>query len=154
MRNSAEHEIFSADIYENSWKQFHAHLCLARKEMKLLVIWDLLAWQISCSVQLNMKTVLYKYSRGLTTRTVSCFKGKQKTITKTRLFKYIENFYSKNEKFSDDKLWYFSHFCSKHRLWVLDKAVLTSTHNLCIWAEIRKIMYTPVNPVLLYKSGG
>ena len=40
-------------------------------------------------------------------------------ITKTRLFKYIENFTSKNWKFSDKKLWYFSHFCSKHRLWVL-----------------------------------
>ena len=23
---------------------------------------------------------------------------------------------------------------------------LTSIHNLCFWAEIRKIMYTPVNP--------
>ena len=28
----------------------------------------------------------------------------------------------------------------------LGEAVLTSTHNLCFWAEIRKIMYTPVNP--------
>ena len=26
------------------------------------------------------------------------------------------------------------------------EAVLTSTHNICFWAEIRKIMYTPVNP--------
>ena len=26
------------------------------------------------------------------------------------------------------------------------EAVLTSSHNLCFWAEIRKIMYTPVNP--------
>ena len=26
--------------------------------------------------------------------------------------------------------------------------VLTSTHNLCFWAEKRKIMYTPVNPSL------
>ena len=42
-------------------------------------------------------------------------------ITKTRLFKYIENFSSKNLKFSDKKLWYFSYFCSKHRLWVLVK---------------------------------
>ena len=40
-------------------------------------------------------------------------------ITKTRLFKYIEIFISKNWKFSDKKLWYFSYFCSKHRLWVL-----------------------------------
>ena len=40
-------------------------------------------------------------------------------ITKTSLFKYIENFTSKNWKFSDKNLWYFSNFCSKHRLWVL-----------------------------------
>ena len=26
------------------------------------------------------------------------------------------------------------------------EAVLTSTHNLCFWAILRKIMYTPVNP--------
>ena len=41
------------------------------------------------------------------------------SITKTRLFKCIENFTSKNWKFSDKKLWYFSYFCSKHTLWVL-----------------------------------
>ena len=29
---------------------------------------------------------------------------------------------------------------------LLVKAVLTSTHNLCFWAEIRKLMYTHVNP--------
>ena len=39
-------------------------------------------------------------------------------ITKTHLFKNIENFTSKNWKFSDKNLWYFSCFCSKHRLWV------------------------------------
>ena len=72
-------------------------------------------------------------------------------ITKTRLFKYIENFTPKNWEFSDKKLWYFSYFYSKHRLWVLFRtasaeAVLTGTHNLCFWSEIRKIMYTPINP--------
>ena len=40
-------------------------------------------------------------------------------ITKTRLFQYIEKISSKNLKFSDKKLRYFSHFCSKHRLWIL-----------------------------------
>ena len=33
----------------------------------------------------------------------------------------------------------------------LDDAVLTSTHNLSFWAEIRKKMYTPVNPSLTTK---
>ena len=41
------------------------------------------------------------------------------SITKTCLFKYIENFTSKNWKISDKNFWYFSYFCSKHRLWVL-----------------------------------
>ena len=42
------------------------------------------------------------------------FKDKRgKDITKTRLFKYIENFISKKWKFSDKKFWYFSYFCSK-----------------------------------------
>ena len=58
----------------------------------------------------------------------------------------------KTENFQIKKnLTFFSYFCSKHRLWVLSEDVLTNTHNLCFWAEIRKIMYTPVK-VLLYKS--
>ena len=59
-------------------------------------------------------------------------------ITKKRLFKYIENFTSKIWKFSDKKFWYFSYVCSKHRLWVLCEAILTSTHNLCFCAEVIK----------------
>ena len=39
--------------------------------------------------------------------------------TKTCLFKYIENFTSKNWNFSDKIFRYFSYFCSKHRLWLL-----------------------------------
>ena len=34
------------------------------------------------------------------------------------------------------------------------KAVLTSTHNLCFWTEIRKIMYTPVNPSFTIQKWG
>ena len=47
-------------------------------------------------------------------------------------------------------LWYLLSVCSTEFLMNLQyvgiKAVLTSTHNLCFWAEIRKIMYIPVNP--------
>ena len=56
MLNSAEHEIFSDNKYENgnnSWhfhiyqqRNFHVKLCLARKNLQLLVIWDLLAGKI------------------------------------------------------------------------------------------------------------
>ena len=65
MLNSAEHAIFSANEYENAnnnWhihiylqKHFHAQLCLARKNLQLLVIWDLLAGKNSCSAELSMK---------------------------------------------------------------------------------------------------
>ena len=70
-------------------------------------------------------------------------------ITKTRLFKYhlkkTENFQIKK------KIRYFSYFCSKHRLWVLVRtapreAVLTSIHNLCFWAEIKKNDVYPCKP--------
>ena len=47
---------------------------------------------------------------------------------------------------TSDKFYY---FCSKHRLWVFFRTACT--HNLCFWAETRKIIYTPVNPVLLHK---
>ena len=68
MLNSAEHEIFSANKYENAnngWhfhiyyqRKFHAQQCLARKNLQLLVILDLLAGQIPCSAELSMKKVL------------------------------------------------------------------------------------------------
>ena len=40
------------------------------------------------------------------------------TSTKTRLFRYIENFTTKKGKFTDKKIWYFSYLL-KNRLWVL-----------------------------------
>ena len=42
-------------------------------------------------------------------------------IMKTCLFKYTENFATKKWNFSDKKFWYFSYFCSKHKLWVLNR---------------------------------
>ena len=74
-------------------------------------------------------------------------------ITKTCLFKYVENFSTKNWKFSDK---IFSNFViflisaqNKYCGYTLEppqRGGSTTTHNLCFWAEIRKIMYTPVNP--------
>ena len=67
MLNSAEHEIFYANnenANNNShfhiyWQRnFHALLCLARKNLHLLVTLDLLAEKISCSAELSMKKVL------------------------------------------------------------------------------------------------
>ena len=88
---------------------------------------------------------------------IPCSCGIVVTITKTHLFKYIENFTSKNWKFSDKKLLYFSYFCSKYRLWVLVRTASARRFlwvpQSMFWAEIRKIMYTPLNPSFLYKSG-
>ena len=52
MLNSAEHEIFSGNKYENA---NNTQLCLARKNLHMLIIWDLLAWKIPCSAELSMK---------------------------------------------------------------------------------------------------
>ena len=77
------------------------------------------------------------------------------SITKTRLFKYIENFTTKNGKFSDKDsdvffffffFFFFSNFCSKYRT----EAVLTSTYNLCFWAEISKNNEYPCKPKFYY----
>ena len=79
-------------------------------------------------------------------------KFSQRDITKTRVFKYVENFTSKNWKFSDKN----SDICHisaqkidcKYSLEPPCEAVLTSTHNLCFWAETRKIIYSiPCKPL-------
>ena len=73
-------------------------------------------------------------------------------IRKTRLFKYIENFTTKNnEKFQIKKKSGSFHISAENidcgnRENRLCEAVRTSTYNLCFWAEIRKFMYTPENP--------
>ena len=69
-------------------------------------------------------------------------------ITKTRLFKHIVNFTVKNWKYSDKNLWYFPYFCSKHRLWYSLESPRRGSSNEYLqsmfWAEIRKIIYTPL----------
>ena len=62
-----------------------------------------------------------------------------------------ENFTTKKMKLSDKKFWYFSYFCSKHRLW--DEAVLTSTHNLCLSRNKKNNVY-PCKPQFYYIKVG
>ena len=71
------------------------------------------------------------------------------SITKTCLFKYTENFTTKKWNFSDKKFRYLFLFLLKAKIVGTrqDEAVLTSTHNLCFWAEIRKIRKNNVYPV-------
>ena len=43
-----------------------------------------------------------------------------------------------NDNFHLTFFLYCSYFCSKHKLWVLNEAVLSSTQNLCFREKIRK----------------
>ena len=57
------------------------------------------------------------------------------TLRKTFLFKYTENFTTTTKKEKNQiKILIFFSFLLKTYI----EAVLTSTHNLCLWAEIRK----------------
>ena len=67
-------------------------------------------------------------------------------ITKTRLFKYIENFTTKKWKFSDKKFWYFS---LEPRQWGDSNEYPQSM----FWAEIRKITYIPKSQFYYTKVG-
>ena len=80
-----------------------------------------------------------------------------KHITKTWLFKYTENFTTKNESFQIKKSDIF-HISAKnidcgYPLEPPRRGGSNVYNYLCFWAEIRKIIYTPVNPCFLYKSG-
>ena len=72
-------------------------------------------------------------------------------ITKTRLFKYIENFILKNWKFSDKKNSDIFHISAQNIDcgYSLELPCWGSSNQYpqsVFWAEIRKKMYTPVNP--------
>ena len=72
------------------------------------------------------------------------------TIRKTRLLKYIENFTTKNWKFSEKNPDIVNISAQNidcgYSLEPPRQGGSNEYHNLCFWAEIRKIMYTPVNP--------
>ena len=60
----------------------------------------------------------------------------------------------KFENFHYKFLHIFLIFAPKHRLWVhVRTPLLTSTHNLCFGAKIRKIGVPLHTPILLYKAG-
>ena len=62
------------------------------------------------------------------------------SITKTRLFKYTENFTTQNWKFSDKNSNIF-HISAQN----IDCGGSNVYPQSMFWAEIRKMMYTPVN---------
>ena len=75
-------------------------------------------------------------------------------ITKTRpIAIYRKCFVCKNEKFHWKIFDIFLIFAQNIDCGYTAEAVLTSTHNLCFGAKIRKIGIPLHTPVLLYKSG-
>ena len=75
------------------------------------------------------------------------------SITKTRLFKYIENFTSKNWKFSGKKVWYFSYICLKHRLWVLVRTDNEYPQSIFLSSNKKNNVY-PYKPQFYYIKVG
>ena len=72
-------------------------------------------------------------------------------IMKTRLFKYTENFTSKNLKFSDKNLWYFFHIFAQnidcgYSLEPPRRGGSNEYQQSMFRAKIWKIMYTHINP--------
>ena len=73
-------------------------------------------------------------------------------ITKTRLYKYIENFTTKEEKFSEKKKFYIFHIPAQN----IDCGYLLEPprrggsngypQSMFFFSKIRKVIYTPVNP--------
>ena len=80
-------------------------------------------------------------------------------ITKTRLFKYIENLASKNWKFSDKKNSDIFHIAAQnidcgYSLEPPRRGGSNEYPQSMFLAKIRKIMYTPVNPFFYYIKVG
>ena len=79
-------------------------------------------------------------------------------ITKTRLFKYIENFTTikiENFQIKNPDIFHNSapNIDCGYSLEPPRRGGSNEYPQSMFWTEIRKIMYNPVNPVLLYKSG-
>ena len=79
-----------------------------------------------------------------------CHEAAYIVITKTRLFKYIENSTSKNWKFSDKNSDIFQ-ISAQNIDWGYSlepprRGGSNEYPQSMFWAEIRKIMFTPVNP--------
>ena len=116
-----EHEFFSAYKYENanfisrenfmlSWVEHEKNFVTSRPDY---------LWKVNTVYWRNITAhIIAKRRENVCLNEMSALYSVF-TITKTRLFKYIENFTSKNWKFTNKKLIYFSYFCSKYRLWVL-----------------------------------
>ena len=80
-----------------------------------------------------------------------CIRMYEYIITKTCLFNYIENFTTKKWKISEKKNLIFFHISAQNMdCWYSLEPPRRGGSNeypqSMFWAEIRKIMYTPVNP--------
>ena len=92
----------------------------------LIEIFSFFVLVVKFSIYLNRRVfVMEREELWISCTSHNAFYTPTYCITKTRLFKYTENFTTKNGNFSDKKFWYFSYFCSKHRLCVLVRTAST-----------------------------
>ena len=104
-------------------KLMRGNLCISQDILDVLR--QLYAWlliMVDNFASLFYCTAVYPSSDQMTSSSSMYTDGWRFTINvyimKICLFKYTENFTTKNWKFSDKKFWYFTYFCSKHRMWV------------------------------------
>ena len=116
-----------ASLAFEAWQKFGlplTHLCLASHKRDICKQWRHRSDAAECSVWSG--STLFSLNTGtsilmiiLKQKRHPLIKALTALITKTHLFKYIENFTTKKGNFSDKEFSYFSYFCSIYRLWVL-----------------------------------
>ena len=124
---------------QNNWLQ---HFIDVSKQLITL-------WNTQTSSNLNLPHASFEHYKTLNARrltdTISLRKHAYSNILKTLPSKN-ENFQKKNSDIFHISAQNIDCGYTLEPPRRLGEAVLTSTHNLCFWAEIRKIMYTPVDP--------
>ena len=82
---------------------------------------------------LGLVTILTKFSRGCSNVMSLNNSYCQEPLRKHAYSNILKTLQPKRGKFSDKKFWYFSYFCSKHRLWV---PVRTASPRRFYWVPI------------------
>ena len=108
--------------YENMPIQIYSKTCVRQAPLKLTLVVDVKSWlsyKGTCHVILLAKLHdMYRYKTDNFFHINRYFKSVSKMALLHRFY-CTENFTTKKWKFTYDKFWYVSSFCSKHRLWVL-----------------------------------
>ena len=102
---------------------------------------------VECMYEKQVKQGHYIIREGDAGQHLYVAAGTPLVITITRLCSILPFFIDVKSTIFRLNILIFSYFCPKHRSWVHVRtaSLLTSTHDLCFRATMRK-MYSPVNP--------